>query len=75
MAPKPLDANVRCSRVTARFGNGNAQPLNVNRGDYLRRGQFYKLDFPVLARAPESRDMRCRATNADRVRVQIFTSR
>ncbi len=75
VALMPLDADVRCSRVTARFGNGREQPLNVNNGDFLRRGQYYKLDLPGRARDLSSLDMRCRATNADRVRVQIFTSR
>jgi hypothetical protein len=75
VALMPMDADVRCSRVTARFGNGNAQPLDVNRGDYLRRGQYYTLDLPGRARDLESLDLRCRATNANRVRVQIFTSR
>ena len=75
VALMPLDADVRCNRVTARFGNGKAQPLDVNRGDYLRRGQYYKLDLPGRARDLVSLDLRCRATNANRVRVQIFTSR
>ncbi len=75
VALRPLDADVRCNRVTARFGNGKAQRLEVNRGDYLRRGQYYKLDLPGRARDLVSLDMRCRATNSDRVRVQIYTSR
>ncbi len=75
VALRPVDADMRCNRVTARFGNGRAQPLEVNRGDYLRRGQYYKLDLPGRARHLVSLDMRCRATNSDRVRVQIYTSR
>ena len=75
VALKPLDADVRCSRVTARFGKGSAQPLNVNNGDLMRRGQYYKLDLPGRARDLASLDMRCRATNAASVKVQIFTSR
>ena len=75
VALMPQNADARCSRVTARFGNGNAQPLNVNNGDLMRRGQYYKLDLPGRARDLVSLNMRCRATNADRVRVQIFTSR
>jgi hypothetical protein len=75
VALKPLDADVRCSRITARFGRGAPQPLNVNNGDLLRRGQYYKLDLPGQARDLESLDMRCRAINARAVTVQIFTSR
>jgi hypothetical protein len=37
VALKPLDADARCSRITARFGRGAPQPLNVNNGDLLRR--------------------------------------
>jgi hypothetical protein len=75
VALKPLDADARCSRITARFGRGAPQPLNVNNGDLLRRGQYYKLDLPGRARDLESLDMRCRATNGRSVTVQIFTSR
>jgi hypothetical protein len=75
VALKPLDADARCSRITARFGNGRDQVLNVNNGDFMRRGQFYKLDLPGRARDLVSLDMRCRATDASRVKIQIFTSR
>ncbi|MBN9587501.1 MAG: hypothetical protein BGN85_04230 [Alphaproteobacteria bacterium 64-11] len=75
VALKPLDADARCSRVTARFGNGRTQTLNVNNGDYLRRGQFYKLDLPGRVRDLRSLNMRCRASDARRVTIQIFTSK
>jgi hypothetical protein len=75
VALKPLDADARCSRVTARFGNGQDQVLNVNNGNFMRRGQFYKLDLPGRARDLVSLAMRCRATDAARVKIQIFTSR
>ncbi len=71
----PVNADARCARVTARFGNGNDQPLNVNNGDLLRRGQYYKLDLPGRARDLVSLNMRCRATGARSVQVRIFTSR
>ena len=75
VALKPLDADARCSRVTARFGNGQDQVLNVNNGDFLRRGQYYKLDLPGRARDLVSLNMRCRGTDARGVTVQIFASR
>lgn len=75
VALMPLNADARCSRVTARFGNGNDQPLNVNNGDLLRRGQYYKLDLPGRARDLVSLNMRCRAMGAGKVDVRIFTSR
>lgn len=75
VALKPLNADARCSRVTARFVNGWTHPLDVNHGDYLRRGQFYKLDLPGRARDLAGLSMRCRATDARQVTIQIFTSR
>jgi hypothetical protein len=75
VALKPLDASARCSRVTATFGNGRTQSLNVNNGDYMRQGQYYKLDLPGDRRNLTSLNMRCRATDARRVTVQIFTSK
>ncbi|HEU0161427.1 MAG TPA: hypothetical protein VFQ69_03400 [Rhizomicrobium sp.] len=75
VALRPLESDARCSRVTARFGNGRSQPLDVNRGDVLRRGQYYKLDLPGRARDLTSLDMRCQAMGASRVTVQIYTSR
>lgn len=75
VALMPLNADARCARVTARFGNGNDQPLNVNNGDLLRRGQYYKLDLPGRARDLVSLNMRCRAMGAGKVDVRVFTSR
>ena len=75
VALMPLNADARCARVTARFGNGNDQPLNVNNGDLLRRGQYYRLDLPGRARDLVSLNMRCRAMGAGKVDVRVFTSR
>lgn len=75
VALKPLESDARCSRVTARFGNGRDQALNVNRGDVLRRGQYYQLDLPGRARDLVSLNLRCQSVGAQRVTVQIFTSR
>ncbi len=75
IALKPLDASARCSRVTVMFGNGRTQNLNVNNGDYMRQGQYYKLDLPGDRRNLTSLNLRCRATDARRVTVQIFTSK
>lgn len=75
IALKPLDASARCSRVTAMFGNGRARDLNVNNGDYMRQGQYYKLDLPGDRRNVTSLNLRCRATDARRVTIQIFTGR
>jgi hypothetical protein len=73
IALKPLDASARCSRVTAMFGNGRARVLNVDSGDHMRRGQFYKVNLPGDHRDLRSLNLRCRATDARRVTMQIFT--
>jgi hypothetical protein len=73
IALKPLDANARCSRVTATFGNGRARDLNVDNGDRMRQGQYYKINLPGDNRNLTSLNLRCRATDARRVTIQIFT--
>jgi hypothetical protein len=75
IALKPLDASARCSRVTAMFKNGRTRDLNVNNGDYMRKGQYYKIDLPGEQRNLTSLNLQCRATDARRVTVQIFTSK
>lgn len=73
IALKPLDASGRCSRVTATFGNGRTRDLNVDNGDRMRQGQFYKVNLPGGNRNLRSLNLRCRATDARRVTIQIFT--
>jgi hypothetical protein len=75
VALKPLEADARCSRVVARFGNGREQVLNVNNGDLLRRGMYTKLDLPGRTRDLTNLSMRCSAVGAGRVSIQIFTGR
>ena len=75
VALRPLETDARCSRVTARFDRGREQPLNVNNGDVLRRGQYYKLDLPGNMRNLESINMRCSAQGGRAVTMQIFVSK
>jgi len=75
VALMPLETDARCSRVVARFGNGRDQALNVNNGDLLRRGQYYKLDLPGRSRELTSLSLRCSPMGARRVTIQIFTGR
>jgi len=74
IALKPLNANARCSRITARFGNGDVADLKVDMGDFMRQGQFYKIDVPGR-RNIAGLTLRCRATNADRVTMQIYSGK
>ena len=75
IALKPLDANARCSQVVATFANGNTQNLAFHNGDVLRQGEFNAVDLPGDRRNVTSLYMKCRATDAARVTVQIYTSK
>jgi hypothetical protein len=74
IALMPVDADARCSRVSARFDNGRTQVLNLNNGDYLRRGQYTQVNLPGNYRNLDSLSLRCSATNARAVTIRIFTS-
>ncbi|HEY4275218.1 MAG TPA: hypothetical protein VGM68_07025 [Rhizomicrobium sp.] len=75
LALKPVGADARCSRVVAMFRGGRPMPLDVNRGDFLREGQYYKLDIPGDRRNLEAISLACRPMNGRQVSVQIFTSK
>lgn len=75
IALMPTNADARCSRVEATFANGRRQLLNIDNGDYLRRGQYTRVDLPGNVRTVESLSLRCQAVNAARVEIGLFTSR
>jgi len=75
IALKPVDASARCSRVTATFANGRTQDLAIRNGDVLQQGEYRKLDLPGDRRNVTSLYMKCRATDARRVTIQIYTSK
>lgn len=75
IALMPVNADARCSRVEAEFGNGRRQRLNINNGDFLRRGQYAQIDLPGNVRNVESLHLRCSAVNAGRVEIALYTSR
>jgi hypothetical protein len=49
--------------------------LNINNGDFLRRGQYAQIDLPGNVRNVESLHLRCSAVNAGRVEIALYTSR
>lgn len=75
LALKPIDASARCSRITATFANGRSRVLNLHNGDYLRQGEYNAVDLPGDKRNLTSLIMKCRATDARRVTIQIYTSK
>jgi hypothetical protein len=74
IALMPVNADARCSRVEASFDNGRRQTLNINNGDYLRRGQYAQVDLPGNYRNLDSLYLRCQAVNAGRVEIALYTS-
>ncbi len=75
VALKPVDANARCRDITANFANGQSRKLDLPRGNFLAQGQFQQMDLPGDVRDLNSLSMRCRATDARRVSIQVFTGR
>ena len=75
IALMPVNADARCSRVEARFANGRRQTLNIDSGDYLRRGMYAQVDLPGNVRNIESLSLRCQAVNAARVEIGLYASR
>jgi len=74
IALMPVNADARCGRVTARFDNGRTQTLNLPSSDLLRRGMYTRVDLPGNYRNLDSIALRCRATDAGRVTVNIYIS-
>jgi hypothetical protein len=75
IALKPVDANARCRRVTARFGNGNSRDLDLPGDRVLRQGGFQRIDLPGDVRNIESISLSCRAIDARDVRIQVFVGK
>jgi len=75
IALKPLEADARCSQVSATFENGKTQELAIHNGDYLRQGTFSSVDLPGDRRNLTSLYLKCRATDARSVTIQIYTSK
>ncbi len=75
IALKPLNADARCSHVAATFQNGKEQTLAIHNGDALQKGMYHMLDLPGDRRDVTRLSLRCRATNARSVTIQIFTSK
>lgn len=75
IALKPVDANARCSRVSATFANGGERALNIRNGDYLSRGMYHMIDLPGDRRNVTRLALTCRAVDARAVTIQIYTSK
>lgn len=72
IALKPLDGDARCSRITARFGNGKTRDLNVDRGMRMREGRGYSFDLPGGDRNLREVVMECRPLDRRSVRIDVL---
>lgn len=72
IALKPLEADARCTRVSASFANGRSRVLNIQGGDRLRRGTMNVIDLPGHERNIRALSLSCRADHARRVSIQIL---
>jgi hypothetical protein len=72
---RPVDGDVRCSRVVAVFANGNARDLPVDPARHLSAGTPYWLDLPGGDRNLRQVSMTCRPIGPRTVDVQLLAVR
>jgi hypothetical protein len=75
IALKPIDADARCRRVTAHFGNGKSRNLDLGRDQHIHRGELKSVDLPGGDRDLQSVSLACQATNDHSVSIQVFVRR
>jgi hypothetical protein len=75
LALKPLNGDARCRRVSATFDNGHTRDLNINGGEYLRQGGFYRLDLPGGERDVRSVKLRCRPIGDFQVTIELYAEK
>ncbi len=74
VAIQPVDGDARCTRITARFDNGDIREVVPNDGYRLHEGNIYRLDIADHPRDLNSIEMRCQASDTDNVHIRVFTS-
>lgn len=67
---RPLDGDARCTRVVARFANG--QRVDLYGADYLQRGRVTVLDLPGGDRNIDKLAFACRAVGDYDVTIEIL---
>ena len=75
IALMPIEADARCTRVTAIFRQGGNQNLDITQGETLRREQYNKIDLPGNRRDVDSIKLSCRAVGAKNVTIRVFTTK
>lgn len=74
VAIQPVDGDARCTRITARFDNGDMHEIVPNDGYRLHEGDIYRLQIADHPRDLNSIEMRCQASDTDSVKIRVFTS-
>jgi hypothetical protein len=72
IAVKPLNADARCSRITARFGNGKRRDLDVDAGMRMVQGRGYTFDLPGDERNVRSVVLHCTPVDRRSVRIEVL---
>jgi hypothetical protein len=72
IAVKPLNGDARCSRITARFGNGKRRDLDVNAGRRMVQGRGYTFDLPGNDRNVKSVVLHCTPVDRRSVRIDVL---
>lgn len=75
IAVKPLNGDARCTRITARFGNGRTRDLNVDRGMRMRQGRGYSFDLPGGNRNLREVVMQCSPLDRRSVRIEVLAKK
>ena len=75
IALRPINADARCRRVTATFGNGRSRDLDIGPYDFLAQDRLYRIELPGYERNIERIDMTCRAVGEPGVTMQVLASR
>jgi hypothetical protein len=71
---RPINADARCSRITATFANGMTRNLNVDDRMVLQEDRVFELDLPGGDRNIERIDMTCHAENGRQVTMLVMAN-
>lgn len=72
IAVKPLNGDARCSRITARFRNGETRDLDVDRGVRMSQGRGYSFDLPGGDRNLREVTLQCSPLDRRSVRIEVL---
>lgn len=74
LALKPVGRDARCRSGAVLLEEGKSRALDLDRSDFLAHDQYYRLELPSAVPPLEAIELDCRATNGNRVTIQVFAS-